>query len=145
MPKFNYSTVSTGEYQPIESGLIFPILNAMQRQPAWDEVQIRPVSGCFPLLHVSWHSPFGYIVQCFEAPQSNGDFLSIQSSLSEPTVYVDLGGQTQELWPKELFTPIDLARRALEGILELGCENTELTWIGISDFPRKTVRAKNQR
>ena len=144
MPKFNYSTVSTGEYQPIESGLVLPILNAMQRQPAWDEVQIRPVSGCFPLLHVSWHSSFGYIVQCFEAPQSNSDFLSIQSSLSEPTVYVDLGGQTRELWPKELFTPIDLARRALEDILELGCENTELTWIGISDFPRKTVRAKNR-
>ena len=144
MPKFNYSTVNTGEYKPIESGLVLLILNAMQQRPVWDEVQIKPVDGCFPLLHVSWHSPFGYIVQCFEAPQSNGDFLSIQPSLSEPTVYVDLGGQTQELWPKELFAPVDLARLALEGILEHGCENTDLTWIGIRNFPRKTVRAKNR-
>ena len=130
---------------PVESDGAYSLLKSMQERPAWDEIQIVPKGAQFPLLLLSWHLSSGYLLQCFEAPESDSDFLSQHQTLSDPSVYLDLGGQTQELWPKELFVPIELAGVALGHFLAHGCQKPDLTWLGISAFPRRTVQARNRK
>lgn len=54
-------------------------------------------------------------------------------------VYVELGGMTEELWPKQLFAPYELAQVALEYFLNTGLQDPALSWVGLNAFPRKTV------
>ena len=81
----------------------------------------------------------GFVVQSFETPESNSDFLASQPSLSTPSVDIALGGQTQELWPKELFVPLDLACRALEHFVITGDQHRDIIWVYSSNFLRRTV------
>lgn len=53
--------------------------------------------GQFPFMNLSWHQGHGFEVQCFETPESEGDFLVSDTAFSSPEVYIELGGQTQEL------------------------------------------------
>jgi hypothetical protein len=145
MRTFRYSTINSGAKTVITPGQVEPILRAMQSRPAWDELQVSSEDTQFPLLNVSWHSPDGFVMQCFERPESNSDFLTSQLLLSPPSVYVELGGQTQELWPKELFVPLDLACQALDRFVITGQQQSDLTWVGISNFPRRTVRPRRQK
>ena len=78
-------------------------------------------------------------MQCFETPESDSDFLISDKALSAPEVYVNLGGQAQELWPRQLFVPPPIALEAIRYFLEKGRENPNLNWARIDQFPRRTV------
>ena len=145
MLQFSYSRISVGAWIPVKSDEAYLLLRSMQEHPVWDEIQIRLKGAQFPLLQLSWHLSSGYLLQCFEVPESNSDFLSRHRTLSDPSEYLDIGGQTQELWPNELFVPIELAGVALGHFLAYGCQKPDLTWIGISAFPRRTVNARNSK
>jgi hypothetical protein len=59
--------------------------------------------------------------------------------LSEPEIYVELGGQGRELWPPQLFVPFDSVMQALNHFLTTGLQDPLLAWIGLGDFPRRPV------
>ena len=116
---------------------------AIQGRPAWDTLRVAPEGlGQFPFMNLSWHEGHGFEVQCFETPESDSDFLVSDSDLSLPEVYVELGGQTQELWPRQLFTSLETAFLALHYFLEMGRENPDLAWVRIDRFPRRTVEPR---
>ncbi len=149
MPKFKFTTVGGYATGKISSNDAENTLREMQKRPAWEGVCIFPQEelqadggGQFPFLNLSWHSDHGYEVQCFETPQSNSDFLAVEQNLSAPEVYVELGGQTQELWPRQLFVPLALATQALRFFLESGRQDPSLHWVAIAKFPRRTVRPR---
>ena len=66
------------------------------------------------------------------------------AKLSAPHVYVELGGQGQELWPRELFVPYAIAEQAALYLLATGRRDPSLKWVEISAFPRKEVRARKR-
>lgn len=136
---FQYSTVASTQGTDILPGEAPSVLASMQSRPLWDEVCVFPRDVQFPLLNLSWHAPHGFVLQCFERPQSWSDFLVVDESLSPPAIDIVLGGQTQEQWPRQLFIPIGLAREALEFFLETGCQGSNLRWIRIDRFPRRTI------
>ena len=143
---FKYSTVGSEERE-ITVSSAEAILRAMQERPTWDGVTISPNeelgldgAGQFPLLNLSWYPDHGYEIQCFESAQRpDSDFLATSDALSPPEVYVELGGQGQELWPRELFVPFESALRATKYLLTDGREDPGLAWILISEFPRQPV------
>ena len=152
MPKFQFTTVGgyeTGEVSPNDAE---DTLLSMQKRPTWKGVCVLPHEvkqadggGQFPFLNLSWHDGYGYEVQCFETPESNSEFLATGQNLSEPEVYVELGGQTQELWPRQLFVPFNIAVQALRFFLESGRQDPNLHWVGIEAFPRRTVRPRRRK
>lgn len=122
-------------------------LIGLQAVGAWDGLQIFPDAEPapdghwqFPRISVGWVAEGrGYVVQCFETANSKSFFLSMSARLSEPEVYIELGGSTEELWPKQLFVPYDLAAKAIQHFLATGLQDPELAWVGLSRFQRKTV------
>ena len=97
----------------------------------------------YPRVSVGWdREGEGYLVQCFETAYSESFFLATSSSLSEPEIYVELGGQGQELWPRQLFVPYPSVVQALEHFLATGLQDTRLAWIGLRDFPRLAVASR---
>lgn len=94
----------------------------------------------FPRMSIGWEAEgAGYVVQCYETADSRSCMLVKSARLTEPEVYLDLGGQTEELWPVQLFVPFELALTAIEHFLRTGRQAPELTWVGLNEFPRKTV------
>jgi len=71
-------------------------------------------------------------------------FVAVGSKLSAPEVYVELGGQGQELWPRELFVPYEIAERAVLFFYASERRDPSLNWVAIDAFPRRTVQAKRQ-
>ena len=141
MPMFRCSTVTGESDSEAHPARAREIVTSMQGRPAWDTMCIAPNAlGQFPFMNLSWHEGHGFEVQCFEAPESVSDFLVSHSDISSPEVYVELGGQTQELWPLQLFVPLETAVLALHHFLETGRENPNLVWVRIDRFPRRTVR-----
>ena len=152
MIQFEFTTIGGSESGAIEVADTDRTLRLMQSRPIWEGVVIFPTAklgpdgeGQFPRLSLSWHREYGYEIQCFETPASNSEFLASAPTLSLPEVYIELGGQGQELWPRELFVSLDLATRALRYFLEDGRQDPELHWVGISVFPRRTVRARHKK
>jgi len=86
----------------------------------------------------------GYLLQCFETASSSSFILSTSSELASAEVYIELGGMTQELWPKQLFVPYDMALQALQYFLGTGLQNPNLCWVGPGNFPRKTVKLRSR-
>ena len=145
MLTFRYSTVAGSHDMELSSSAARDVLEAMQGRPAWDTVCVVPTGNeRFPFMNISWHAEYGLEVQCFETPESNSEFLVTDQALSSPEVYVELGGQTQELWPRQLFVPLELALEALRFFLETGRENQDLRWVPINGFPRRTVRPRRK-
>lgn len=136
-----YSIVSTAGRTTVEPGRAASILESMQARPAWDEVQVASLEFRLPVLQIAWCAPHGYLMQCFDDSRPSGDLLCQSRFLSEPCVFMDLGGQTQELWPVELFVSFNLAEAAFEHFLAHGAKKPESVWIGIGEFPRLTVAA----
>lgn len=102
--------------------------------------------GSVPTLSLSWYPDHGYEVQCFESPQKfESDFLASSSSLSPPEVHVELGGQGQELWPRELFLSFESALQATKYLLNHGREDPSLLWVPIDKFPRRSVKRGRER
>jgi immunity protein Imm1 of predicted polymorphic toxin system len=145
MLTFRYSTVSGSRDMGLSSAAACDVLEAMQGRPAWDTVCVVPTGNeRFPIMNISCHAEYGLEVQCFETAESNSEFLVTDQPLSSPEVYVDLGGQTQELWPRQLFVPLELALQALRFFLETGRENQDLRWVPINGFSRRTVRPRRK-
>jgi hypothetical protein len=148
MLKFKYTKVAGQRMLSLTPEKVSGMLHAMQRRPAWEGVIISPDAklgldgeGQFPRLSLGWYPGFGYEAHCIELnPKSH--FVATSSKLSNPEVYVELGGQGQELWPRELFVPLALAEQAVLHLLRTGRRDPLLRWIAIDAFPRKSVRAR---
>lgn len=136
---FCYSTIA-------DTSAVLPATNAaelltkIKGAPAWDTLCLFSATSDFPRANVSWHEGHGYVVQCFEDEMSLGYFLAVKKSLTAPQVGIELGGQAQERWPRELFVNAALAAEAMEVFLELGTQKPTLHWVRGDRFPRKTVR-----
>ena len=126
------------------------LLRAMQTRPTWAGVIISPDAepgpdgeGQTPVLSLGWYPGFGYEAHCMElSPKSH--FVATGKKLSKPEVYVELGGQGQELWPRELFVPFTIAEQAVLHLLRTGKRDPSLPWVAIDAFPRKDVLARKQ-
>ncbi len=122
----------------------------LQSLSHWHGVQIFPDAEPapdghwqFPRVSIGWHSAGrGYVVQCFETVDSDSCLLATASVLSEPETYVELGGQGQELWPKQLFVPYGSVMQALNHFLTTGLQDPLLDWIGLGDFQRRATTAR---
>ena len=140
MPSFTYALLSEDKERPASPKAAAEILVMSEGRPAWDNLQICPEGNSqFPFMNISWHQGHGFDVQCFEKPESDSEFLASDTVLSAPEVYIEIGGQTQELWPKQLFVSRALALEAVRHFLETGRENPSLVWVPIARFPRRTV------
>jgi hypothetical protein len=125
-------------------------LLALQSCGTWDGLHIFPDAepvpdghSQFPRISTGWGGQ-GYVLQCFETAQSNSFILSTSSEIASPEVYIDVGGMTQELWPKQLFVPYDMALQALLHFLATGLQDPKLCWVGLSSFPRKTIKRRSK-
>ncbi len=114
----------------------------MQSRPEWDEVHISPGKYEYPVVWLSWRAAAGYLVHYLGQNERFSFFLTLGETMSSPELLVDLGGQTQELWPRELFVPFDVASKALEHFLASGQRSAAECWVRIDRFPRRTVRRK---
>jgi hypothetical protein len=115
------------------------ILARLRPGPVWDGASIAPADEQFPLLHVERHEGHGFVLQCYEDEQSWSDFLLTSVPCGPPTIEINLGGQTLERWPAELFVPEELVRLALECLLATGKQDPALHWLRIDAFPRETI------
>jgi hypothetical protein len=150
MLKFKYTKVAGQRTLSLTPEKVPGMLRAMQKRATWEGVIISPDAklgldgeGQFPILSLGWYPGFGYEALCMEL-KSDGHFVATSRKLSAPEVYVELGGQGQELWPRELFVPYAIAEQAVLYVLETGRRDPSLKWVGISAFPRKKVRARRR-
>ena len=151
MTEFKYSTIGGREEGLATPRDVEKILREMLARPTWDSIRVQPNDtqkpdgiAQYPFLNLSWHPEYGYEIQCFEHSGSNSFFLSAKQGMSSPEVYVEIGGQTQELWPIELFVPLAVATQAARYFLEFGGQDPGLHWTPIEKFPRRTVKPRNR-
>jgi hypothetical protein len=118
----------------------------MWRRPTWQGVIISPDAeagpngqGQYPRVNLSWYPGFGFEVQCMELAGKD-HFAVTRKNLSPPEVYVELGGQAQELWPRELFVPYAMAQQAVLFLLASARRDPSLRWVAIDAFARKALR-----
>ena len=150
MLKFKYMKVAGQRMLSLTPGKVSGMLRAMQKRPTWEGVIISPDSkpgpdgeGQYPVLSLGWYPDFGYEVHFMElSPESH--FVATNAKLSKPEVYVELGGQGQELWPRELFVSFPLAEQAVLHLMGTTRRDPSLAWVAISAFPRKKVRARRR-
>jgi hypothetical protein len=142
MTTFRYIRVATTRATRLLPQGAEKLLKAMQSRPSWDEVHVSPGKYEYPFFSLSWHHDAGYVVHSFERDEYFSKFLVSGEEMSKPTVFIELGGQTEELWPRELFISIDVARSALEHFVASGLRSPEMNWVRIDRFPRRTVRRK---
>ena len=136
-PSFRLSFVSS------EAAIAVPsaseVLARVRSVAPWDEASICRAQTDFPRVHISWHNSEGFNVHCFENERSFGQFLISSHELSPPSIEINLGGQTLERWPRELFVSEALATEALEYFLDYAEPKPSLCWTGTGDFPRETI------
>ena len=113
--KFKYTKVAGSRYLSLTRERVPGMLRAMHRRPTWEGVIITPDAewgldgkGQYPVMSLSWYPEFGYDVHFMGLDWKENFFAATQVELSRPQVYVELGGQGQELWPPELFVPYAL-------------------------------------
>ena len=148
MLKFKYTKVAGQRTLTLTPHKVPGMLRAMQKRATWEGVIISPDAklsldgeGQFPVLSLGWYPGYGYEAHCMEL-SAESHFVATSRNLSTPEVYVELGGQGQELWPCELFVPYEVAEQAVLHLLKTGRRDRSLKWVGISAFPRKKVRAR---
>jgi hypothetical protein len=147
---FKIERLSYADRRSIAEGDVPEELLALQSCGTWDGLHIFPDAGPapdghwqFPRISVGWEGQ-GYVLQCFETAESISFILSTSLDIASPEVYIDVGGMTRELWPKQLFVPYDLALQALQHFLSTGLQDSKLCWIGLSSFPRKTIKRRSK-
>jgi hypothetical protein len=147
--KFKYTTVGEGADCPIGPEGVESLLQSMKARPTWQGVIIAPDAqpgpdgeGQYPIVSLAWYPDYGYEVHFMELT-GESNFLALRVQLSEPEVYVELGGQGQELWPRELFVPIAAVSKALRHLLQSGSRDQSLPWVSIDSFPRLEVKARS--
>jgi hypothetical protein len=124
------------------------MLRAMLKRPSWEGVIVSPNEplgdsgkGQVPRISIEWFPKFGYQVHVIELGIKS-HFVATSPRLSTPEVYVELGGQGQELWPPEMFVPIEMAEKAIQYFLETGTRDPALDWIAIDGFERVSVKPR---
>lgn len=150
MLKFKYAKVAGQRMLSLTPERVSGMLRAMQKRATWEGVIISPDAklgpdgeGQYPVLSIGWYPGFGYEAHCMElSPTSH--FVATSKNLSKPEVYVELGGQGQELWPRDLFVPLSMAEQAVLHLLRTGKRNPSLLWVAIDAFPRQNVRARKK-
>lgn len=150
---FKIQRISDAEERKLMATDVPRALMELPAKGSWDGLQIFPdaepgLDGHwqFPRLSAGWEDEGqGYVVQCFENADSLSFFLSTSAEVSGPEVYIELGGATQELWPRQLFVPYDLAFKAIQHLLASGLQDPALSWVGLRNFPRKTVARRAWR
>lgn len=148
--RFTIGRTSWSDGRPLHEVDVQNELAKLRGAPSWDGLYIYPDAEPgpdghwqYPRISFTWEAEgTGYVVQCFEDNSSRSSFLSVSAELSDPAVYVELGGATQELWPRELFVPYVLALSAVEYFVLTGRQEPLRSWIGISDFARKKIAAR---
>ena len=148
MLKFKYSKVAGHRMLSLTPEKVSGVLRAMRRRPTWEGVIISPAAklgpngeGQYPVLSLGWYPEFGYEAHCMElSPKSH--FVATTTKLTKPEVYVELGGQGQELWPRELFVPFMVAEQAVLHLLRSGNRDPSLHWVAIDTFSRKNARSR---
>ena len=150
--KFKYTKVAGQRNMSLTRDRVPGMLRAMQRRATWEGVIITPDAelgmdgkGQYPVLSVSWYRDYGYDVHFMGLDWKENFIAATQAELSKPEVYVELGGQGQELWPPELFVPYSVAERAVNYLIRTGNRNPSLAWVGISAFRRKAVKARKRQ
>jgi len=137
MLKFKYTKVAGQRTLRLTPDKVPGMLRAMRMRSTWEGVIISPEAkpgpdgeGQYPVLTLGWYPDFGYEAHCMElSPKSH--FVATGKKLSNPEVYVELGGQGQELWPRELFVPLTIAQQAVLHLLRTGNRDSSLTWVAI--------------
>ena len=150
MLKFKYAKVAAQRMLSLTPEKVPGMLRAMQKRATWEGVIISPDAklgpdgeGQYPVLSIGWYPGFEYEAHCMElSPRSH--FVATSKNLSKPEVYVELGGQGQELWPRELFVPLSMAEQAVLHLLRTRKRSPSLLWIAIDAFPRQNVRAREK-
>jgi len=151
--QFKIGRLSDSRKHQIDETDVAKELLDLQSTGSWDGLHIVPDAEPapdghwqFPRISADWEAGGdGYVVQCFETAESRSSILSTSADLTEPEVFIELGGQTQELWPRQLFVSYDLALRALQQFLLTGLQDPALNWIALNSFPRKTVKRPTKR
>jgi hypothetical protein len=131
---FRFSCISCSDAQPVSS--VSMLLGRVKENPAWDEASIFREDAGYPFLHLAWQSDRGFIVHCFEDAESAGAFAVESETLTAPEVEINLGGQTLERWPRQLFVSERVARTAVEFFLSTGKSDPSQHWVGTGGFGR---------
>lgn len=150
MLKFKYAKVAGKRTLRLTPDRVPGMLRAMQNRPTWEGLIISPDAkpgpggeGQYPVLSLGWYPEFGYEAHCMElSPKSH--FVATGAKLSKPAVYVELGGQGQELWPREMFVPFATAEQVVLHLLRTGRRDPSLSWVAIDAFPRTSVRTRKR-
>ena len=150
MLKFKYTKVAGQRMLSLTPEKVPGMLRAIQKRPTWEGVIISPDAepgpdgeGQYPVVSLAWYPEFGFEVHCMElSPVSH--FVATNAKLSKPEVYIELGGQGQELWPRELFVPIRVAEQAVLHLIGTTNRDPSLSWVPISAFSRRKVRSRTR-
>jgi hypothetical protein len=150
---FKIQRISDAEERDLLATDVPRTLMELQAMGRWDGLQIFPDAEPepdghwqFPRISAGWEDEGrGYVVQCFENTDPLSYLLSTSEEVSEPEVYTELGSATQELWPRQLFVPYDTALKAIQHFLASGLQDPALSWVGLCNFPRKTVARRAWR
>ena len=150
MHKFKCTTVGGDDERPLTPADVSSLLQSIQTRPTWQGIIISPDTapgpdgaGQYPVVYLAWYPDYGFELQLMELPGDN-NFLASSEKLSKPEVYVELGGQGQELWPRELFVSLYAASQALRTVLQSGCRDNSLPWVAIDAFPRLKVAPRDR-
>jgi hypothetical protein len=135
--RFRLSFISSASQLVVPSSP--EVLSRLRSAAPWDEASIHPADSDFPRAHISWREAAGFNLHCFENNLLSGQFLVSRLEFSAPSVEINLGGQSLERWPRELFVSDDLATEALDHFLDHGELKPLLFWIGTGQFPRKII------
>ena len=92
-------------------------------------------------MNVEFHGQAGFSLLLFSDEQAIGVMASTQSKMSVPSVYVCLGGQVIEKWPRELFLPRMTAEKTISQFLSQAASEPAAFWIRLDRFPRETVHS----
>jgi hypothetical protein len=148
MTGFVYRKIAGKRDMKVTPQKVGGVLRTMLKRPSWQGVIISPNEshgengkGQVPRISIEWFPKFGYQVHVIEL-DIKSHFVATSDNLSKPEVYVELGGQGQELWPPEMFVSIEIAEQAIHYLLESGKRDPALHWIAIDGFKRVSVKPR---
>jgi hypothetical protein len=148
MTGFVYRKIAGKRDMKITPQKVSGMLRAMLKRPSWQGVIVSPNEpfgengkGQVPRISIEWFPNFGYQMHVIELSISS-HFVATSNNLSKPEVYVELGGQGQELWPPEMFVALEIAEQAIHYFLEIGKRDPALKWIAIDGFDRVSVKPR---
>ena len=121
------------------------VIELISESGALPEAQIHSgePNAC-PRVYIEFHGSAGFTILVLPTPKATGKLaaynsLRAGSRLSPPSVFVCLGGQVIEQWPRELFQKKTAAVRIVSHFLRTGTCEPSFRWVGLSRFGRSTV------